>query len=149
GIELKSKLNFISQINTFRTQINSNIDLPVYYINLDRSPERNEHMQTQLQKFKVKEWKRIQGIEGPNDPSIIYTNDFKDMTPGEIGCSLSHLRAIKTAYDNGLESVLIMEDDASFEYVPFWNFTLSRYIQDLPSDWHILQLHSNYDYSKF
>ena len=36
----------------------------------------------------------------------------------ELGCSLSHLRAIAQAYHDGSQTALILEDDISLEYVP-------------------------------
>lgn len=126
------------------------IDIPVYYINLDRSPERNEHMIEQLQKHKVKDWKRVKGVDGDKDPSIKYIKDFgifKPLSSGEIGCTLSHLRAIKTAYDDNVPYALILEDDVVFDFVPHWDKSLKGYIEGLKRPWNILQLYSNFDYT--
>jgi len=126
------------------------IDIPVYYINLKRSPERNEAMIERFNQYGVTNYMRIEGVNGDDDPSIRYRNDFlfSMMTSGEIGCTLSHLRAIKTAYDNGLQHVLIMEDDTGFDLVPLWNQSLSQLIQRAGKGWRVLQLYSNYDYRK-
>ena len=35
----------------------------------------------------------------------------KDKVIGQVGCYLAHLRAIKWAVDNGLDNVVILEDD--------------------------------------
>lgn len=38
----------------------------------------------------------------------------RDITPGEIGCVLSHIKCWKDAYENKFDSVLILEEDFSF-----------------------------------
>lgn len=156
--EHQNRMNWLNFNNNLSTIKNFNIsdyqydriDIPVYYINLDRCPERNEHVIEQLQKHKVKNWKRIKGVDGDNDPSVKYTNNFGRLTPlssGEIGCTLSHLRAIKTAYDDNVPYALILEDDVIFDFVPHWDKSLKEYIKDLKQPWNILQLYSNFDYT--
>lgn len=43
------------------------------------------------------------------------TNRKAELTKSEVGCYLSHLRAIKTAYNSGLQHVAIFEDDVIAE----------------------------------
>ena len=38
-----------------------------------------------------------------------------DLTPPEVGCYLSHLRLIKKAWNEGFESICILEDDVKLE----------------------------------
>ena len=38
-----------------------------------------------------------------------------DLTPPEVGCYLSHLRLIKMAWNEGFESICILEDDVKLE----------------------------------
>jgi len=38
-----------------------------------------------------------------------------DLTPPEVGCYLSHLRLIRKAWNDGLESICILEDDVKLE----------------------------------
>ncbi len=102
--------------------------LPIYYINLDRSPDRRENMESQLREFNLKAT-RIKAIDGKNNQGNIqqgimdgvhYQNDFPKMTFGEIACTLSHLKAINQAYQDKHKYAIIMEDDVSFEFIPFW-----------------------------
>jgi GR25 family glycosyltransferase involved in LPS biosynthesis len=55
----------------------------------------------------------------------------------EAACLLSHLRAIKQAYDEGHELALFLEDDASLPstFVNEW----VEYIKLAPKDWKVLQ----------
>jgi hypothetical protein len=61
----------------------------------------------------------------------------------EYACFLSHLETIKkfanSKYpDNAV--ALIMEDDATLDYKPYWKTPVSTVIQNAPSDWQILML---------
>ena len=63
--------------------------------------------------------------------------DINTFTFHEVACTLSHLRAIKQAYDDGQEMAIILEDDAliSQDFVDNWE----SYADQAPSDWQILQ----------
>jgi len=60
----------------------------------------------------------------------------KDVTPGEIGCSLSHLTIIKSAYNEGYENVLILEED----FNPSGKFPSRLVLNEVPDDCSILYL---------
>lgn len=129
----------------------SKIKIPIYYINLKRSPDRNIYMKSQLKKYNLF-GKRIDAIDGNeinmhdgnfklNDNMFIdYTNKYNNCSIYELACTLSHLKAIHTAYIDNNDYALILEDDASFALLPFWNFTLSDIMKNAPSDWTIISL---------
>ena len=50
----------------------------------------------------------------------ILLSDDRRLTSREIAVLLSHLRAARMAYDSGHSSVVVFEDDVSFEYVHMW-----------------------------
>lgn len=54
-------------------------------------------------------------------------------TPGAWGCYRSHLRIIEDALQDGVESVLIFEDDATF--VDDFTSKAVRFFEALPADW--------------
>ena len=63
------------------------------------------------------------------------------MTSGEVGCTTSHLKAIKHWYDTSDSSyALIMEDDIDLDLVKFWNFTWRDFMANPPYDWDVVQL---------
>ncbi len=118
------------------TQPTKNIDIPIYYINMDKSVDRNESMQEQF---------RVLGINGTRVPGVVGANITKPfskyMTLNEQGCTLAHLKAIRTAYDNGDKYALILEDDISLLLSPLWKQTLSSFIKnDAPKDWTIINM---------
>jgi GR25 family glycosyltransferase involved in LPS biosynthesis len=69
-----------------------------YYINLDHRTDRRAEIEKEL---------ADKGITAERIPA------FKT-TPGCIGCSLSHIAALKLARERGLEAVMIFEDDFTF-----------------------------------
>ncbi len=129
------------------------IDYPILYINLDRSTKRKEYMEEQIKKYNIKNITRISAVDKKNIKNIekdtlndiTFENNFKDVTKGEISCTLSHLKAIKYAYDKNMEYVLIIEDDCSFELIDKWSDTLKNIVsKSAPKDWKILQLFTSY-----
>jgi GR25 family glycosyltransferase involved in LPS biosynthesis len=63
------------------------------------------------------------------------------MTSGEIGCTTSHLKAIKHWYDTSDSPyAIIMEDDVDLQIARFWNFTWADFVSKIPYDWDVVQL---------
>jgi len=119
-----------------------------YYINLARSQDRDQKMRERFARIGL-ECVRVPAIEGralpPELPGVDagaygWTHGSK-LRPGEIGCYLSHLRAIETFYASGAEFAMICEDDAEFaEDLPRILATLTA--ADAPRDWDLVKLQS-------
>ncbi|KAL7550701.1 hypothetical protein ACHAWF_013925 [Thalassiosira exigua] len=137
---------------------------PVYWINLDASKDRNEWMTQMFTSMKMsdthriaahdidasmKYWRTGQLILHPYIKLINRTKDsvlWKDHIDykyyhQEVACLLSHLEAIKQAYQDGQDLALILEDDAALPNN--FQYTLSRYMERAPQGWRVLQLRSN------
>lgn len=102
-------------------------DTPIYWINLERSPQRREYMENLLEGFNHT---RIDAIDGQQMSDDEYENLNKLATilsKNDACCALSHLKAIQQAYDEGLEYVIIAEDDISFDYTKY----LTKPLKDL------------------
>ena len=116
--------------------------IPIYWINLERSVDRKIIFEKQLENYNIIFHKRINGIDGFH----INLQDFKtvdNLTKFELGCTLSHLKAIKEAFINKEEYVLIMEDDCNFEYLKYQKYSLDELIKIMNtnySNWDLLQL---------
>ena len=109
----------------------------IYWINLDRSQERRTVMERQYKKLNAKHT-RISAIDG--GVGLTKFNIKKSWkchfaTPREYACTISHLVAISTAYQDGRDIALIMEDDMKILRLP-----TNRLIEAAPVDWEILQL---------
>lgn len=107
-------------------------DIPVYVINLRKDMDRWCRIETALRTLGISPI-RIKALNGTARHSLIrrlIKHDFatKDwaLTPGEIGCALSHIGVWKKVARHGLAAI-VLEDDA--EIVPaFKHF----YFDDLP-----------------
>ena len=93
---------------------------PVYYLNLDEQPERKEYMESQFDYWEVKDYTRISAYDGREDDlSDILKGRYPDgMSGGEVGCTTSHLKALKHFLENSdSKYAIIMEDDCSLDLV--------------------------------
>lgn len=131
-------------------------NFPIYYINLDRSLDRYKSMEEQIKFYDIKNIFRISAVDGKKLENLrngkieispgkffTYINKATKFSPAELGCTLSHLKSIYTAYTNGDEYAIITEDDIGFGLVPFWQKNLKDIINEAPKDWQILSLWSN------
>ena len=115
---------------------------PILWINLDTETERQKYMTDLLDFYEISNT-RISAIDGrgDNDASEFLTGKWPDLvSPGELACTMSHLKAIKYFYEEtDLEYIIIAEDDIIFDTVPYWPFTWPSFISKLPYDWDVVQ----------
>ena len=111
----------------------SNNEFGAFYINVKRSKLRNVKT---LETFAL--FQPLVRIEAVTPSHIV--PELRDMcgdaTDLELACSLSHLKAIKTAYVSGVENALIIEDDVIIYRIP----DMEKLIHTAPKNWEILQL---------
>ena len=116
---------------------------PIYYLNLDDQPERREYMEEQFKYWEIENYTRISAYDGRDDDlSDIIKGRYPDnMTSGEIGCTTSHLKAIKYWYETSDSPyAIIMEDDVDIDIAKYWDFTWSDFYSKIPYDWDVVQL---------
>ena len=117
--------------------------IPCFYINLDRSTDRRD-LFTQRARVHNLECTRIPGVDGKDAIAleIITRNDFeKSMSPAEVGCTASHLKCIKHAYDLHLDYALVLEDDTTFDFVDYWpSGVIKQLLTDVPKYVGVIQL---------
>ena len=117
---------------------------PCLYINCDRDEHRKEWMEGQFDYWKVQEHYRIVGIDARDDDEDVaqYLKGIvPDMlSPGEVGCCLSHLKAIRYFIEEtDWDKCMIMEDDVDFAPARCWNFTWNDLASRLPYDYDVMQ----------
>lgn len=117
---------------------------PVLWINLDADTERRKHMEDQFAYWEIENHTRIAGIdareEGGFEEHLSGTVPHT-MIPNEIGCCMSHLKAIKYFIEEmDCDEVMIMEDDALFETVRHWPFTYKEASALFPYNYDAMQL---------
>ena len=116
---------------------------PIYCINLDGQPERWEYMKEQFDYWEIKNYERISAYDGRDDDlsGIIKGLYPTSITPGEIGCTTSHLKAMKHYLDTSdAPYAIMMEDDCDLDVVRFWNFNWIDVYAYFPYDWDVIQL---------
>lgn len=118
------------------------IEIPKYYINLDRSEDRNKKFITQMSEYGIKNFKRIKAFDGNNITNlrsgIIDNYEYYNYygTTGnkhekiEFAVTLSHIKAIISAYEDNCDFAVIMEDDINLCTVPYWKFELKDFLNE-------------------
>lgn len=128
----------------------------IYYINLDRRTDRNAHMTQLLKNYNLDGiTERITAVDGSKldmdkIPHDIITQDgiedaknkkqrvFVPMTPGAIGCAMSHRNIWQIIAKSDLKSALILEDDVYFD--PAISAKLEAYKVDWPKSYDVIFL---------
>lgn len=82
-------------------QINWSFVEKIIYINLKKRPDRDAHMRQELARLNVPQEKIIR-------------LDAVEREPGYIGCTQSHLAALKMAQSMAWKTILVLEDDMTF-----------------------------------
>lgn len=131
-----------------------NFKIPMYYINLEKSKDRNDAMLKQKKKYNLP-LERVDAVNGyefkdtKNDSFFIkpsqkinFINLFPDIENIKpiIGCTLSHIKAIHTALENDNKLAIIMEDDTSLITYNHWSKKIKKIIKKVPPSWRIINL---------
>ena len=135
--------------------------LPLYWINLGRSKTRGENMAQQLRQLQWNNATRIEAFDGKATGGTTTRDKYnavrnkihvgktpvealpcfgKACTPSQLATLLSHLRALRQAWADGHEHVLIAEDDVDF--ILYDETVLQQVVQKLPAHWGSLQLYT-------
>jgi GR25 family glycosyltransferase involved in LPS biosynthesis len=112
-------------------------EIPIYWINLDSCNERRELMENQFKKHNLKNI-RVSAING-NELKLENYN-HNNLRSNELACVLSHIKAIKQAYDDNCKFAVIMEDDANFEYLETYNLYIPLNMLVNKYNYNIVQL---------
>ena len=115
----------------------------IYWLNLDADENRRFYMEEQFKYWQVENHVRIAGYDArEDDPSEHLKGRVPDsVSPAELGCCMSHLKAIRHFYEEtDDEYCMILEDDVDFSTVKHWNFTWHEFFGLLPYDWDCVQM---------
>lgn len=108
-------------------------DFKIYVINLDRREDRLEAFLDRFEPLGLGEIERFAAVDGTAED---VPKEWEARGAGAWGCFLSHWRLIERAYAEGLERILIFEDDAEPLYPPEeFAEALKATLAELPSDW--------------
>jgi glycosyl transferase family 25 len=118
----------------------------ILVINLDRSPARMQRTREQLEQLGLA-FERVPAVEGTAlspaevhrhyDERLNRRGHHTAMTPGEIGCYCSHLKAWQLILERRLPHAIILEDDVELGR----DFAHAvRQIAQLPPGWDVVKL---------
>ena len=133
--------------------------IPIYWINLDRSVDRRKQMEAMFSMPKLTGWNNtrisaanVKGVQAKLDDGTLFVaakicqEKCELWTPGritmkEVAVSLSHINAIKEAYERGDPMALILEDDVVIQddFLDSWK----EYLRTAPLNWNVLQMLTN------
>ena len=111
----------------------------IYCINLDGQTDRWKSMEDMLKYWQIENYTRISAYDGRDDDlSDILKGRYPDaMTSGEVGCTTSHLKALKEFLKTDEPYALIMEDDCDLSTVKHWGFTWKDFYSKVPYDYDV------------
>lgn len=126
----------------------------ILYINLDKDIKRKQHIENELNKYKLS-YTRISGITCnkkfikniKQQPVIGNLNNINFKFDGRIkkystlGCFLAHLHAIIHIKNNLIGNTMILEDDMDFTLINDFNNQINEIIKNAPPKWNVLKLH--------
>ena len=116
---------------------------PIYYLNLDEEPERMMYMEAQLKYWEIENYTRISAYDGRDGRDLrhILKGTYPDgMSSGEVGCTTSHLKAMKEFLKTDAPCAIMMEDDCDIGTVSHWPFTWKDFFCKIPYDYDVIQL---------
>lgn len=108
----------------------------VVLINLKRRPDRLEEFRARqiLQGWKLPEPEIFEAIDG----NRVGVPGYYQAGGGAFGCMRSHVAILERAVMDGVESLLVLEDDLTW-MSDSWD-TLGDFFKNVPSDWEQLML---------
>ena len=111
----------------------------IFYINMEKDADRNEHMIEQFKKFNITNYERVEGVELTEVPWISKWRNFnkrdEKYVKGQLGCRAAHLECINISRNRGYNRVLILEDDVIFLQDPSQLLTQNH---EILNDWDVL-----------
>jgi GR25 family glycosyltransferase involved in LPS biosynthesis len=107
---------------------------PFYIINLDRCPDRWLDMESHYDKTTLHRISAYDGNKLKSYDDIILPTFSSHITAYELACSLSHLNAIKTAYENNEREAFFLEDDVINTYKDDWDKSIKELVNEKPSN---------------
>jgi hypothetical protein len=117
---------------------------PIYYLNLDEQPDRKQYMEEQFKYWEIENYTRISAYDGRDgrDLGDILKGRYPDnMSSGEVGCTTSHLKALKHFLQNSNSPcAIIMEDDCDISTASYWPFNWKDFYSKVPYDYDVIQL---------
>eukprot|EP01068_Selenidium_serpulae_P019498 Selendium_serpulae@DN673_c0_g1_i1.p1 len=142
---------FGKRFDTSKFLVKTNSSVGVYYINHDERVDQETYMASSLQMIRQDgNFKRVGAVDRDEEQLLALLaahkrpSQVKELCAAEdLAKTLSHLKAIALAYQDGAEAAVILEDDATFFLVPYWAKTLEQLFESQKAsdpDWDVVRL---------
>jgi glycosyl transferase family 25 len=115
-------------------------DLTVFFINLDRHPDRQRFIEAQLAAAGIKA-ERFAGVDGSDNVPAHLAGFFppdSSLTSSQIGCSASRFEIMRTILERRINAALVLEDDARLP--SHLGVILNDVLAVLPDGWDLVRL---------
>ncbi len=131
------------------TENDSGLDLVdcIYVINLDERVEKWDRIKALLdeRELKTNRFSAINGWKLPSETmNELHGNYSRQCTKGEVGCLLSHISALKDAYEREFEYIWVLEDDVEFLEDVGQISLLMKSLSEFDPEWDILYTDVDY-----
>lgn len=131
---------YMASKNTNDSNNNLNGFPKSYFVTLDESLDRQENIKKQFLEYGI-EIEPIVSSRFSKSTDIVQGKYLFQLNQGTAGCCVSHLKAIRKWYESCDDQyAFFCEDDLSLETVQYWDFTWDEFVNNLPSDWDVIQL---------
>jgi hypothetical protein len=119
----------------------------IYYVNLDNRIDRREYMESQFDRWKISNYKRVSSTKY----LVSEINHWRYCFDGEIynygkcphstANAITHVEMIKTWLETTNDPYMIMmEDDYDLNLIEYWHFDWNYLMNHIPYDWDCIQL---------
>lgn len=133
---------------------NAILNLPAFVIHIPKlSPERKDFFTENIKNAGFTNMNIFEGVNANNDIEISnfmsnYQNlkFHKDLSKGQIGCFLSHIKLYNYIIQNNIQISTIFEDDVCFH--PEWNKLSHLYYENTPKNFDVLFIGNQIDKCK-
>lgn len=107
------------------------LHIPVYYINLDKDTDRLTYIEKQLSELNFLKYKKIEAIDGNNYKNKI---NAPNISSADIGCTMSHMKALEEFLGSNNDLAIVCEDDADFSNLKNTNIKVEIDVNSMHSN---------------
>ena len=122
----------------------------VYYVNIDNRIDRRDYMESQFEKWKIKNFTRVSSSKYLASEFDLWKHKLHDLDSllsiknlhiPTLANSITHVEMIKTWLETTNDQYMIMmEDDYDLSLIQYWNFDWTYLMNNIPYDWDCIQL---------
>lgn len=128
--------------------------IPIFILNLERSPDRKEKLQQQLDAAGVTDYHFFPAYDGRHITNLTFNANIgvgygagRQFQKAELAIIMSHIAVIRHAMMMEYDQIIVLEDDVAL--CEDWDDRLTMLFKQLPRDWEYVYLSGHSDYIQF